>query len=100
MYFVPYLYGGRSPPYTYNTKYTGPPRVFDTPSSHSNFNPNSNSNFNSKLKNKKVFLIFHSDRPNTGIDSGDSENTTFFFFFLLPVSLRKMRLETKHRVHT
>ena len=31
MYFVPYLYGGRSPPYTYNTKYTRPLRVFDTP---------------------------------------------------------------------
>ena len=29
MYFVPYLYGGRSPPYNYNTKYTSPPRVFD-----------------------------------------------------------------------
>ena len=61
-----YTGGEAPPPYTYNTKYTGPPRVFDTPSSHSNFNPNSNSNsnsnLNSKLKNKKVFLIFHRDR--------------------------------------
>ena len=44
VYFVPYLYGGRSPPYNYNTKYTSPPRVFDTPSIHSNFNSNVNSN--------------------------------------------------------
>ena len=50
VYFVPYLYGGRSPPYNYNTKYTSLPRVFDTPSSHSNFNPNSNSKLNSKIK--------------------------------------------------
>ena len=48
--------GGLRPPYRYGTKYTGPPRVFDTPSSHSNFNPNSNSNFNSKLKNKTIFF--------------------------------------------
>ena len=33
------------PPYNYNTKYISPPRVFDTPSSHSNFNSNSRSNF-------------------------------------------------------
>ena len=45
VYFVPYLYRGRSPPYNYNTKYTSLPRVFDTPLSHSNFNFNSNSNF-------------------------------------------------------
>ena len=36
VYFVPYLYGGRSPPYNCNTKYTSPLRVFD--------------NFNSKAK--------------------------------------------------
>ena len=36
VHFVPYLYGGRSPPYTYNTKYTSPLRFFDTPSIHSN----------------------------------------------------------------
>ena len=37
-----------------------PPRVFDTPSSHSNFNPNSNSNsnLNSKIKTKNIFLFF------------------------------------------
>ena len=29
VYFVPYLYGGRSPPYNCNTKYTSPLRVFD-----------------------------------------------------------------------
>ena len=28
MYFVPYLYGGRSAPYNYNTKYTSLLRVF------------------------------------------------------------------------
>ena len=36
VYFVPYLYGGRSPPYNCNTKYTSLLRVFD--------------NFNSKVK--------------------------------------------------
>ena len=52
VYFVRYLYGGRSPTYNYNTKYTSTPRVFDTPSSYSNFNPNpnSNSNLHSKIK--------------------------------------------------
>ena len=29
VYFASYLYGGRSPPYNYNTKYTSPHRVFD-----------------------------------------------------------------------
>ena len=29
VYFVPYLYGGRSPPYNCNTKYTSPLSVFD-----------------------------------------------------------------------
>ena len=29
VYFVPYLYGGRSPPYNCNTKYISPLRVFD-----------------------------------------------------------------------
>ena len=74
MYFVPYLYRGRSPLYNYNTKYTSLPRVFDTPSSHSNFHPNSNSNsnLNSKLKNKKVFFIFHRDRF-LGVDSEFAE---------------------------
>ena len=36
VYFVPYLYGGPSPPYICNTTYTSPLRVFD--------------NFNSKAK--------------------------------------------------
>ena len=54
VYFVPYLYGGRSPPYNYNTKYTSLPRVFDTPSSHSNFNPNPNSNSN---LNSNIFVL-------------------------------------------
>ena len=36
VYFVPYLYRGRSPLYNYNTKYTSLPRFFDTPSIHSN----------------------------------------------------------------
>ena len=49
--------GGLCPLYKYGTKYTSLPRVFDTPSSHSNFHPNSNSNLNSKLKNKKCKLI-------------------------------------------
>ena len=53
VYFVPYLYRGRSPLYNYNTKYTSLPRVSDTPSSHSNFHPNSNSNSNSKLNFRK-----------------------------------------------
>ena len=59
--------------------------VFDTPSSHSNFHPssNSNSNLNSKLKDKKVFFIFHGDRPNTGVDSEDSDPR-----LLLPNSCR------------
>ena len=63
------------PPFNYNAKYTSIPRVFDTPLSHSNFHPNSNSNsnLNSKPKNKKVFQIFHRDRPNTGVDSEDSD---------------------------
>ena len=66
--------------YKYGTKYTSLPRVFDTPSSHSNFHPNSNSNsnLNSKLKNKKVHFIFHRDRPNTGVDSRDSEEAAKF----------------------
>ena len=52
--------GGLRPPYKYGAKYISLPRVFDTPSSHSNFHPNSNSNsnLNSKLKNKKVFYVF------------------------------------------
>ena len=37
VYFVPYLFGGQSPPNNYNTKYTSPLRDFDTPSNHSNF---------------------------------------------------------------
>ena len=41
VYFVPYLYGGRSPPYNRNTKYTSPLRVFD--------------NFNSKAKTVGTF---------------------------------------------
>ena len=41
MHFVPYSYGGRSPRYNYNTKYTSPLRVFD--------------NFNSKAKTLDVF---------------------------------------------
>ena len=49
VYVAPYLYGGQSPPYNYNAKYTSLPRVFDTPSSHSNFNSNSNPNLNSKF---------------------------------------------------
>ena len=32
---------------------------------------------NSKQKNKQNFLIFHRDRPNTGVDSGDSDLTGF-----------------------
>ena len=34
---------GLRPPYKYSAKYTSLPRVFDTPSCHSNFNPNLNS---------------------------------------------------------
>ena len=48
VYFVPYLYGGRSPPYNFNTKYTSPLRVFD------NFNFKAKTigtfNFSKKLK--------------------------------------------------
>ena len=63
MYFVPYLYRGRSPLYHYNTKCTSLPRVFGTPSSHSNFNSNSKANFknaphNCKPKNCKVHCNF------------------------------------------
>ena len=43
VYFVPYLYGGRSPPYNCNTKYTSPLRVFD--------------NFNSKAKTIATFNL-------------------------------------------
>ena len=63
MYFVPYLYGGRSPPYNYNTKYTSLPRVFDTPSSHSNFNSNSNSNSNSNPNLNSKFTTFNEIYP-------------------------------------
>ena len=45
------------PPSNYNTKYTSLPRVFDTPSSHSNFNPNPNSKLNSNIKNKKILYF-------------------------------------------
>ena len=41
VYFVPYLYGGRSPSYNYNTKYTSPLKVFD--------------NFNSKAEKLATF---------------------------------------------
>ena len=55
VYVAPYLCRGRSPPYSYNTKYTSLPRVFDTPSSHSNFN--SNSKKNKRFFVKKLFYI-------------------------------------------
>ena len=45
VYFVPYLHGGRSPPYNCNTKYTSPLRVF--------------ANFNSKAKNIATFNLFN-----------------------------------------
>ena len=41
VYFVPYIYAGRSPPYNCNTKYTSPLRAFD--------------NFNSKAKTLATF---------------------------------------------
>ena len=41
VYFVPCLYGGRGPPYNYNTKYATPLRVFDK--------------FNSKAKTLATF---------------------------------------------
>ena len=50
--FCTVLYGGQSPPYNYNTKYTSLPRVFDTPSSHSNFNSDSTPHLNSKSISK------------------------------------------------
>ena len=59
------IQGAKPPLYVQYKIHSRPPRVFDTPSSHSNFNPNSNSNsnLNSKIKNKKHFLIFH--RPTS-----------------------------------
>ena len=50
--------GGASPPVQVRCKIHQHPRVFETPSSHSNFNPNSSSNLDSKLKNTKVFFHF------------------------------------------
>ena len=52
--------GGASPPYKYGAECTSLPRVFDTPSSHSNFDSNSNPNLNSKFtKFNKIYPTCH-----------------------------------------
>ena len=55
--FALQLEGGLRPRYKYGAKYTNLPRVFVTPSSHSNFNSNSNPNLNSKFTKFNEFTL-------------------------------------------
>ena len=62
----------KSPPISYEAKYTSLPRVFDTPSSHSNFNSNSNPNLNSKFtKFNEIYPTCH--LPYLSLKSNNKE---------------------------
>ena len=76
-YFVPYLYGGRSPPYNHNTKYKSLPRTFDTTSSHSNFNSNSNPSLNSKFTKFNEMKFLKNLFPYELMTVGSSQGSKF-----------------------